>query len=133
MSNVQDYIYSFSDSVEETYQLQAAVFGPTEYARLQHIFQTYRFKTLLDVGTGEGDFIIKAAPFLGGLEITAIDADEKLIGKARSKHVPENINFQHAMFNSAYCQKKYDSIFARFAIEHVADPDSFIQIGRAHV
>lgn len=127
MSNVKDYIFNQSDKVSDTYKLQTDTFGPIEFPLLIELFNKYKIKTVLDIGTGEGNWIQKLASIIKDVQITAIDADEKLIDTAKANQIVENINFHNAMFNKDYSSQTYDCILARFSMEHVDNPEEFVK------
>ena len=127
MSDVKDYLSKISEKVGDTYRMQTEAFSPVEYPLLLDLFEKNKFKTVLDIGTGEGNWISRFASNLRNVHFTAIDADNKLLEKARTTQARENIDFQNAMFNNEYSTKCYDCILARFSMEHVHDPDVFVK------
>lgn len=127
MSDVKEYLLSASEMVGETYQLQTKTFSSIEFPLLIELFNKNQFKTVLDIGTGEGNWIKAFSSKIEHVDITAIDADSKLIETAKKNHSAANIDFRHAMFNEEYSTQKYDCILARFSMEHVDNPDTFIE------
>jgi ubiquinone/menaquinone biosynthesis C-methylase UbiE len=126
MSNVKDYILKESEFVGDAYVMQTETFSSVEFPLLIEIFGRNKYKTVLDIGTGEGNWINKFASYIKDIPITAIDADSKLIEIAKTAQSSDNIDFQNAMFNKDYSTQSYDCILARFSMEHVHDPDAFV-------
>jgi polyprenyldihydroxybenzoate methyltransferase / 3-demethylubiquinol 3-O-methyltransferase len=89
---------------------------------------------ILDVGCGAG--ILSEALALAGADVTGIDPAEKLIEVAKDhskltkeKHPEIKLNYNcefiqdHLMKYEGY----YDAVIASEVVEHVPDPDSFLQ------
>ncbi len=127
MSDVKDYIFEESEMVGDTYQMQTEAFSSIEFPPLIELFEKNKFKTVLDIGTGEGNWINKFASNFKNIQITAIDANSKLIEIAKKTQSKENVDFHNAMFNKSYSKQSYDCILARFSVEHVHEPDAFVR------
>jgi len=83
---------------------------------------------VLDIGCGGGLLAEPVARL--GAEVTAIDGSAEAI-KAAAAHAKTGhlaIDYQHCSAESlAATGRKYDLVYASEVIEHVADPDSFVQ------
>jgi ubiquinone/menaquinone biosynthesis C-methylase UbiE len=131
MSQVTRAITDAEIQVEPIYKAQMDAFGLLDYPFLTKIINQNNIRRILDVGTGEGSFLIGLASKTESVTFDAIDLNEKLVemAKLNSRQAGLSINFQHAVFGVNYPQSNYDLIMARFAIEHITEPkdiDSFI-------
>ena len=131
MSHVNDAITDTTILVESIYRAQIEAFGPLDYQFLIEIIEQNKVSNVLDIGTGEGSFLIGLAAKTPSVCFEAIDLNENLIEQAKltNNQTRLNINFQHANFGDDYPGSDYDLIMARFAIEHIkalTDIDSFI-------
>jgi 2-polyprenyl-3-methyl-5-hydroxy-6-metoxy-1,4-benzoquinol methylase len=131
MSQVNKAITDTTIQVEPIYKAQSDAFGFFDYPFLIDVINTNNVSRVLDIGTGEGSFVIGLAQRANGIQFDAIDLNENLIeiGKSNNKRLGLNINFEHANFGGNYTESNYDLITARFAVEHIIemkDIDSFI-------
>jgi ubiquinone/menaquinone biosynthesis C-methylase UbiE len=131
MSQVTKAIQDTKIQVESSYKAQIDTFGPFDYPLLTAIIAKYNVRRILDVGTGEGSFLIGLAKRTKDVTFDAVDLNKSLIeiGKLNNKRSGLNINFQHANFGENFSGRNYDLIMARFAVEHIRevdDIDSFI-------
>jgi ubiquinone/menaquinone biosynthesis C-methylase UbiE len=131
MSQVTKAIRDVKIQVEPSYKAQADAFGPFDYPLLTAIINKHKVHKMLDIGTGEGSFLIGLAKRTQDVTFDAIDLNQSLIevGKLNSKRLGLNINFQHANFGENFSGSHYDLILARFAVEHIReikDIDSFV-------
>jgi 2-polyprenyl-3-methyl-5-hydroxy-6-metoxy-1,4-benzoquinol methylase len=116
-----------SDFVKDIYSYQHKLFSRFELPVLADIINKHNIKSVLDIGTGEGTFITDFASKNKNLKILAIDGDKKLISLAKSRNENKNLLFESVLFNSKFSQKKFDLILARFSVEHMNNPTSFIE------
>jgi len=92
--------------------------------------KTYHDLSLLDIGCGGGLIAEPMAEL--GLNVTAIDAAEKNVKIAQhhaSKNNVTNINYMHSSIEELITTSstKYDIILALEIIEHVDNPEIFIE------
>lgn len=131
MSQVNKAIIDINIQVEPVYKAQSDAFGVLDYPFLLDIINKNGLSRVLDVGTGEGSFLIGLAQKTQNIRFDAIDLNKNLveIGKSNNRVLGLDINFQHANFGENYAESNYDLIMARFAIEHIVELneiDSFI-------
>jgi ubiquinone/menaquinone biosynthesis C-methylase UbiE len=131
MSQVTKAIQDTKIQVESSYKAQIGAFGPFDYPLLTAIIDKHKVRRLLDIGTGEGSFLIELAKRTKDVTFDAIDLNKNLIeiGKLKNKQLGLNINFQNANFGKNFPGSHYDLIMARFAVEHIRekrDVDSFV-------
>lgn len=121
---------SKSEIADQGYRVQNDAYGVLDRPFLNTILTNHpEIKTVLDIGTGEGSFILPIAMKNPGVSFTCIDINEELIKRAsisaKSKSV-DNIDFRVATFDEEYTSDPYDLIFTRFALEHSPTPRDFV-------
>lgn len=131
MSQVNRAITNKDIQVSSVYKAQSDAFGLLDYPFLLDMIDRNGTKKVLDVGTGEGSFILELAQRAANVRFDAIDLNKDLveIGKVNNEILGLDINFQHATFGENFTGSNYDLIIARFAVEHIvelSDIDSFI-------
>lgn len=131
MSQVNKAITDNRVQVEPTYKAQSDAFGFFDYPFLMDMINKNNVSRVLDIGTGEGSFLIGLAQKVKNIQFDAIDLNEKLIeiGKLNNKQLGLNIDFRQANFGENFAESNYDLIIARFAVEHIKEMkeiDSFV-------
>lgn len=123
MVEVNDAITNPQVDVEPIYKAQNAAFGPTDYPFLLEILRRTRARRVLDIGTGEGSFVIGLAQQMPDVSYDAIDLNGKLINiaAARAAALALPIQFRHDCFDHSYADSGYDLVIARFAVEHIRE------------
>lgn len=131
MSQVNKAITDTKIQVEPIYKAQVDAFGVLDFPFLLDVISKNNTRKILDIGTGEGSFLIELAQRTENITFDAIDLNENLvqIGQSNSRQLGLSINFQHANFGEDFAESNYDLVMARFAIEHIKeleDIDSFV-------
>lgn len=105
------------------YSAQNQVFGQMDYPFLTEIIERHGVKRILDVGTGDGSFLLGLAQRLPSLEYDGIDLNESLIVRANenNRNLGLSVNFRHANFKQGFTNERYDLLIARFAVEHIVN------------
>ncbi len=126
MSNVNERIIGIIDFVRGCYEAQTRAFSAFEYEYLRELILKNKVTSVLDVGTGEGNFISGLAALTPDVMYKAVDADPELISSAREKHSAANLSFENILFDPAFASGNFDLITARFAVEHMKNVPEFI-------
>jgi len=105
---------------------------PRQYEQLEDrhikalkIFSKYRFEKILDVGCGDGNFSILLKEACRAKEVYGIEISEKGVESARKNGVKAfqlDIDTEDFPFEESY----FDAVFAGEVIEHLYDPDHFL-------
>jgi 2-polyprenyl-6-hydroxyphenyl methylase/3-demethylubiquinone-9 3-methyltransferase len=90
----------------------------------EHGFRPLEGKTALDVGCGAG---LLAEPLARlGAKVTAIDAAPELIEAAKAHAAGAGLSIDYRAVGVEVLKGKYDLVTSMEVIEHVADPQDFI-------
>ncbi len=90
----------------------------------EHGFKPLADKTALDVGCGAG---LLAEPLARlGAKVTAVDAAPELIEVARTHAAGQGLDIDYRAVGVEAVEGRFDLITAMEVIEHVADPQAFV-------
>lgn len=80
---------------------------------------------LLDLGCGRGEFTIKCAEKMGTKHVHGVDIDDESINKAESKGIKcIKADLNKKLLLASDC---FDVIISSFVIEHLINPDIFLE------
>lgn len=133
MKHVNKAITDLNDIVNPCYEAQNPAFGPINIPFLVQLICQQRAKKILDVGTGEGSFLLHLAKQVPQTKFEAAETNEQLIKLAMQKKLKAKkcqINFVCCEFSESYPQNDFDMIMARFAVEHMTDIPAFLSTVR---
>jgi len=90
----------------------------------EHGFRPLEGKTALDVGCGAG---LLAEPLARlGAKVTAVDAAPELIEAAKAHATGQGLSIDYRAVGVELLEAQYDLVTSMEVIEHVADPQAFI-------
>jgi 2-polyprenyl-6-hydroxyphenyl methylase/3-demethylubiquinone-9 3-methyltransferase len=90
----------------------------------EHGFKPLEGKTALDVGCGAG---LLAEPLARlGAQVTAVDAAPELIEMAKDHAAGQGLSINYRAVGVEQVDGKFDLVTSMEVIEHVADPQSFV-------
>lgn len=105
---------------------------PKEYKKLENrhkkVLETiakYKFNKILDIGCGDGGFSALLGKACGAREVYGVEISEKGVEMANKNGVKAlkcDIDEENLPFEDAY----FDAVFAGEVIEHLFDPDHFL-------
>lgn len=117
---------------KKKYADKYAAITPKDYKQLEdrlkkvlQIFSNHEFDKILDVGCGDGNFSVLLREACGAKEVYGIEISEKAMESANKNGVKAyqlNIDEDDFPFEDNY----FDAIFAGEVIEHLFDPDHFL-------
>lgn len=102
---------------------------PARMRFLKDTIGTVKGKTILDIGCGGG--LISTPLARLGAKVTGVDADAQAIAVARDHAQAENLDIDFiagAAENLVAQKKKFDVVLALEIIEHVDNPDYFVEL-----
>jgi SAM-dependent methyltransferase len=100
--------------VEQTKSL-----GRLEIPLVEDLLRKSRCRTVLDIGCGEGSFLLQLADKVKGARFLGIDHNERAINDARRRlrRRPQgNVKFGAAFFNSGFADDRYDAVLTRYTL-----------------
>jgi SAM-dependent methyltransferase len=110
-------------------KVQIDAYGVFEIERLNRIISENKIKAVLDIGTGNGYFLVKLASHNPDVDFLGIDGNVHFLDEAKSlrkENGLDNVAFSEALFGPDYSREKYDLIISRFVLQHSASPKDFI-------
>ncbi|MFC1564214.1 class I SAM-dependent methyltransferase [candidate division KSB1 bacterium] len=111
-------------------ELQTKVYGIFNIPFISDILKDYCSACVLDVGTGEGSFLLKLAEKNPNTKFTGIEIDPGLfkISQARLMNSDiSNVELYNKLFDRKY-STKHDVIISRFVLQHHADPLEYLDM-----
>jgi ubiquinone/menaquinone biosynthesis C-methylase UbiE len=109
-------------------EMQTRAYGVIDIPFLVDLIKSAHAKTVLDIGTGEGSFVLWLANELPETHFVAIDHNDDLLKLAKKNKADaiQNVEFHTAFFDETFEKKTYDLIFTRFTLEHSSSPEQFV-------
>lgn len=133
---VSESLMQIETGVSDCYETQIRTFGSADLDFLGNLIHTYKIKNILDVGCGEGSFILNFAKSFPKIEIHAVENNASLISECQ-KHKKQtgnnNVSFQQVLFDDHFPQSSFDMITARFAVEHMQNIQNFVASVHNHL
>ncbi|MTI29997.1 methyltransferase domain-containing protein [Xanthovirga aplysinae] len=131
MATLLEQTLSFKENklLSKALKVQAKAFGILDIPFLLQILDNHPINKVLDIGTGEGSFILEIAKRKPEIDFVAMDHNKELIKQAteaKEKLNIKNINFIKHRFGSRFYSKKFDLVFTRFCLEHSSSPQTFV-------
>jgi len=86
-------------------------------------------KSVLDIGTGEGSFLLNLAKNLPDVNFVGIDHNDDFLKRSftlKDKMALKNVELVKAFFDGSYDLTQHDMIFTRFTLQHSSDPQTFL-------
>jgi len=109
---------------------QTESLGLVETTIIEDLLTRHRCRTALDIGCGEGSFLLQLARRLKGTHFLGIDQNELAVNDAlrRLRGRPiRNVEFRTAFFDPDFDRSKHDAIMTRYTLQHSSDPQSFVK------
>lgn len=104
--------------------------GTIELPIVEDLLRKHQCRSVLDIGCGEGSFVLELARRLRGVNFVGIDHNERAVNDAlcglrrRSLH---NARFRTAFFDAGFERTKYDAILTRYTLQHASKPEDFMK------
>lgn len=108
--------------------VQNTTLGPFDIRYLSKIIQNNNYKSILDLGTGQGAFILDLVRELKDIRVLGIDQNPDFLNKAihAGKDNP-NVVFKLGKFDANFPLDKYDLVLSRYCLQHSSAPTEFIK------
>jgi ubiquinone/menaquinone biosynthesis C-methylase UbiE len=115
--------------IKKVLMAQTDSIGSAEIPIVADLLKKLKCRTALDIGCGEGSFLLQLAGKVRRTRFVGIDHSELSVRDAlanlrrRSLH---NVRFETAFFDQSFERRKYDAIMTRYTLQHSSDPQSFL-------
>ena len=109
---------------------QTASAGVAETPIVEELLKRQRRRTLLDIGCGEGSFLLRLAEKLRSTRFVGIDHSELAIADARRRlrrKALRNVTVRTAFFDRSFDRTSYDAITTRYTLQHSSEPVAFVK------
>jgi ubiquinone/menaquinone biosynthesis C-methylase UbiE len=113
-----------------TLQAQTRASGFAELPTVVGILNERECRDVLDVGTGEGSFLIEVARKAEAARFLGIDHNAFAIEQATAKlrrRALRNIRFETAFFDPTFDRTRHDAILTRYTLQHSSRPEDFVR------
>lgn len=126
---ISSSLHQIDTNVSDCYEMQIRTFYSADNNFLDELVQKYAVKNLLDIGCGEGSFILNFAKKFPQLKIHAVETVPNLVksclNKQRNTNI-QNVTFQEILFDESFPLSNFDMVTARFAVEHMQNISNFL-------
>jgi SAM-dependent methyltransferase len=109
---------------------QTESLGVVETPIVEDLLKKHRSRTVLDIGCGEGSFLLQIAGRLKGAHFLGIDQSQLAVDDALRKlrgRSRRNVKFRTAFFDPGFDRTKYDAIMTRYTLQHCSKPQAFVK------
>lgn len=115
--------------MKKTLVAQTQSLGTLEMPIVADLLKKHGCRTVLDIGCGEGSFLVRLAKETKNIRYVGVDHSETLIKEARIKvrrRSLKNVEFKIAFFSQEFERAKYDAAITRYVLQHASNPQSFL-------
>ncbi len=109
---------------------QTESLGVLEAPVVEDLLRKHRCRTVLDIGCGEGSFLLRLARRLKGVRFLGIDHSEFAINDALRKlrgDLKRRVKFRAAFFDTGFDRAKHHAIMTRYTLQHSSEPQAFVE------
>lgn len=118
-----------TDLLSATLAAQTRASGSVEAPAVAGLLEERRCRDVLDVGTGEGSFLLEVARARPGTRFLGIDHNRFAIETATSRlrrRSLRNVRFETAFFDRTFDRARRDVILTRYTLQHCSQPARFV-------
>jgi len=108
---------------------QTESLGRVETPIVEDLLRKSKSRTVLDIGCGEGAFLLQLARGIKGARFLGIDHNELGIADAQRRlrrRSQPNVKFKTAFFDEGFDRDRYDAILTRYTLQHCSNPRDFL-------
>ena len=108
---------------------QTESLGRVEAPIVEDLLRKGRCRTVLDIGCGEGSFLLRLARGVKGARFLGIDHNERAVADALRRlrrQSRRNVKFGTAFFDSGFEGPRYDAVLTRYTLQHSSNPKDFL-------
>jgi SAM-dependent methyltransferase len=109
---------------------QTESLGHVEAPIIASLLKERSCRSVLDIGCGEGSFLLKIALAVKDAQFLGVDQNELAIKDAirimKRKSV-RNVSLETAFFDKTFRRTKFDAIMTRYTVQHSSKPGDFVR------
>jgi ubiquinone/menaquinone biosynthesis C-methylase UbiE len=108
---------------------QTESIGMLEIPIVEEMLKRGKSRSVLDIGCGEGSFVLELARRIAGTRFLGIDQNELAISDALRRlrrRKLRNVMFRPAFFDSRFEPAEHDAVMTRYTLQHSSDPRAFV-------
>jgi SAM-dependent methyltransferase len=112
-----------------TLEAQTRASGFVETPAVVRLLAERKCRDVLDLGTGEGSFLLEVARRAPQTRFLGIDHNRFAIANATARlrrRSLENVRFETAFFDAKFDRKRRDAILTRYTLQHCSRPGAFV-------
>jgi len=109
---------------------QTESIGNLEAPLVADLLRKGKCRRVLDIGCGEGSFLLKVAAQVKNALFVGIDQNHLAVEDARrrlDRTGVRNAAFQTAFFDPSFERIKYDAVLTRYTLQHASHPETFVR------
>ncbi len=109
---------------------QTKSLGIVEAPIVEDLMKKHRCRTVLDIGCGEGSFLLQMARRLKGVHFLGIDHSQLAVDDALRNlrgQLKRRVEFRTSFFDPGFDHTKYDAIMTRYTLQHSSEPQAFMK------
>jgi ubiquinone/menaquinone biosynthesis C-methylase UbiE len=109
---------------------QTESLGHLEAPIVVNLLKERSCRSVLDIGCGEGSFLLKIASAIKNAQFLGIDQNELAIGDAlriMGRKSVRNVSLEAAFFDETFKRTKFDAIMTRYTVQHSSKPEDFVR------
>jgi ubiquinone/menaquinone biosynthesis C-methylase UbiE len=118
-----------AEVITRVLETQTEAYGYIDIPVLSHELRQYRGGNVLDIGSGDGSFLLQLAEQNTHLNFVGIEHNPEFFNKALSRLAAmrlSNVELQQRFFDATYTGT-HDAILTRFTLQHASKPQEFIR------
>lgn len=128
--SVSSSLAQVDTKVRNCYGTQIRTFACADELFYRPLIANHDTKNILDVGCGEGSFILNLAKKFPNTNFQGVEILPNLVTaciEQQNKLGIHNIKFHQALFDEHFPHSNFDIITARFSVEHMKNIPAFLQ------
>lgn len=109
---------------------QTESLGMIEIPIVEDLLKRQKCRSVLDIGCGEGSFLLQVAQRLRGVHFLGTDHNELAVADALRNlrgQLKRRVEFRTAFFGPGFGRIKYDAIMTRYTLQHSSEPQVFLK------
>lgn len=117
---ISEGLIKIDTEIKKCYETQIRTFLIFDLKLFERLILEHQLSNILDIGCGEGSFILHIAKKFPQIKIHAVETIPNLLAESKIKQDKQsirNIYFENTIFDENFPKSECDLITARFAVE----------------